>query len=96
MDLAYLMAVHWFPDRRARLEQPLLRRYHRRLEEHGVQGYSWDDCWLDYRYSVFRCLQIPLWQRSAGFPAASWWSHLERTLAAYDSLDGPALAGLHA
>ncbi len=27
-DLAYMMALHWYPERRARLEQPLLRYYH--------------------------------------------------------------------
>jgi hypothetical protein len=49
-DLAYMMAVHWYPERRARFEQPLLRRYHRVLVDGGVQRYDWDQCWNDYRW----------------------------------------------
>ena len=30
-DLAYMMAMHWYPDRRRRLERPLLDRYHATL-----------------------------------------------------------------
>ena len=41
-DLAYMMALHWYPERRARLEQPLLRYYHAELVRHGVRGYDFD------------------------------------------------------
>lgn len=49
-----LDAAHWIggsfavPDRR-RHEQALLREYHARLCTAGVDSYSWDDCWEDYR-----------------------------------------------
>ena len=39
-DLAYMMAIHWYPDRRSRLERPLLDRYHAALTSHGVDGYD--------------------------------------------------------
>jgi hypothetical protein len=86
MDVAYLIAVHWHPERRARLEQPLVRRYHRRLLENGVRGYTWEECWSDYRYCTFRSVMVPLWQWAAGLPAALWWPHLERSLAAFEDL----------
>src|SRR5262249_27236518 len=35
-DLAYMMALHWFPDRRRRHERALLDRYHAELVAHGV------------------------------------------------------------
>ena len=36
-DLAYMMAMHWYPDLRRRRERPLLDRYHAALLAHGVQ-----------------------------------------------------------
>jgi len=36
----YMMAVHWYPERRARLEAPLLERYHAGLCARGVTDYS--------------------------------------------------------
>ena len=39
-DLAYMMALHWYPDRRHRLEPALLDRYHATLLAHGVNGYD--------------------------------------------------------
>ena len=35
-DLAYMMALHWYPNRRRRLERPLLDRYHATLVAYGV------------------------------------------------------------
>jgi hypothetical protein len=35
-----MMAVHWYPERRRRLEQPLLDRYHAGLVAHGVTDYD--------------------------------------------------------
>ena len=34
-DLAYMMAVHWYPDRRRLTEAPLLDLYHAALETQG-------------------------------------------------------------
>jgi len=61
-DLAFLIA-RWEPEIRRSLEAPLLRRYHDALLGHGVTGYSWDDCFDDYRLSVILVsLFIPVWQ----------------------------------
>jgi hypothetical protein len=39
-DLAYMIAMHWYPDRRRRWEQRLLDIYHTTLAEHGVGSYD--------------------------------------------------------
>jgi Ser/Thr protein kinase RdoA (MazF antagonist) len=39
-DLAYMMAVHWYPERRRRLERTLLEHYQSVLLENGVNGYN--------------------------------------------------------
>jgi Ecdysteroid kinase-like family len=49
-DLAYMLALHWYPDRRRRMEQPLLDCYHSALLEGGVKGYDRAD--TDRRLSV--------------------------------------------
>lgn len=41
-DLAYMMAIHWFPERRRRLERESLRLYHAALTASGVGGYDFD------------------------------------------------------
>jgi hypothetical protein len=86
-DLAYMMAVHWYPERRARLEAQLIERYHAGLLAHGVTDYSLDRLWEDYRLSVIGQLAIPVWQQSVGFHTSIWWPHLHRILAAFEDLD---------
>src|SRR5262245_18640810 len=90
-DMAYMMAVHWYPERRARLEALLLDRYHGGLCAGGVKNYSRDQLQLDYRWAVIGALLIPVWQQTLGIPPAVWWSHLHRLLAAVDDLDCRAL-----
>jgi hypothetical protein len=59
-DVAYFMSQSVEPEIRAAHEENLLKDYHRLLEEHGVTGYSFDQCWDDYRASVMGCLNYPL------------------------------------
>src|SRR2546421_5766455 len=40
-DLAFMMTLYWYPERRTRLEEKLLRRYHEGLLAGGVKGYDW-------------------------------------------------------
>jgi hypothetical protein len=90
-DLAYMMAVHWYPERRARLEAQLIERYHTGLLDHGVTGYSLDRLWEDYRLTIIGHLAIPVWQQSVGIHTSIWWPHLHRILAAFEDLDCAAL-----
>ncbi|HJR05721.1 MAG TPA: hypothetical protein VJ842_00385 [Pyrinomonadaceae bacterium] len=85
-DLAFMIAFNWYPQRRARLEQQLLRRYHAALVERGVRNFSWTDCWHDYRQAVVRELFVPVWQWSSGMQPAIWWSNLEKIWMAFEDL----------
>jgi len=85
-DLAYMMALHWYPERRRRLEQPLLDRYHAALVAHGVSGYDRAALAEDYRLSVLWQLTTPIWQADHHLPPLIWWSHLERIFLAIDDL----------
>ena len=90
-DLAYMMALHWYPDRRRRYEQRLLRHYHDALQAHGVAGYAWGALLEDYRRAALGQLFIPVWQATADLPPAVWWSHLERGMLAFEDLDCESL-----
>jgi thiamine kinase-like enzyme len=85
-DLAFLMAVEWETDVRRTLEEPLLRRYYSALFANGVQNYTWEDCWNDYRLSVILVsIFIPVWQWSL-FKWAPNFSALERSMTAFKDL----------
>lgn len=85
-DLAFLIALHWYPERRRELELPTLRRYHEQLIARGVRRYAFDDLMLDYRRSAVRNLTFPLalWKR--GLAPEAWFHRLHCALAAYRDL----------
>jgi Ecdysteroid kinase-like family len=85
-DLAFMMTLFWDPNRRAIMEQPMVRRHHRTLLEAGVQDYSWDRCWTDYRWSAIRNVFIPLIQWSRGLDATYWQPNFQRAVLAFDDL----------
>jgi hypothetical protein len=85
-DLAYMIALHWYPDRRRAMERFLLTRYHDALLRRGVVDYEWERCWSDYRMSVMLQLLTPVWRWSVGLPGSSWWPVLEPALLAFDDL----------
>ncbi|HTO11720.1 MAG TPA: aminoglycoside phosphotransferase [Candidatus Binatia bacterium] len=92
-DLAYMMSLHWYPDRRRRYERPLLERYHATLVARGVTGYPFAALWDDYRLSALWQITTPVWQASWRLNPAVWWSHLERAMLTVDDLDCRALLG---
>ena len=85
-DLAYMMAVHWYPERRQRFEGLLLDHYHAALVESGVKGYDRATLDHDYRLAVLFHLVTPLFQSNVGIPPVIWWSHLERIMLAIEDL----------
>ena len=85
-DLAYMMATHWYPERRRRMERPLLDHYHAALVAHGVRGYDRRALDDDYRLSVLWQITTPVWQAAIDLPPVIWWSHLERIMLAVDDL----------
>jgi hypothetical protein len=85
-DLAYMMALHWFPDHRRRYERHLLDHYHAELLAHGVTGYDRYALYDDYRLSVLWQIATPVWQAWNNIPSGVWWPHLERIFMAVDDL----------
>ena len=84
-DLAYMMAMHWYPDRRKRVERPLLDLYHATLAAHGI-AYDRQSLENDYRLSVLWQIVTPVWQAGNNIPPVVWWNNLERILLAVDDL----------
>jgi len=85
-DLAFLVALHWSAERRAALEQPLLRHYYDHLLGQGVSAYSWEDCWNDYRASVIVMTLIPIGQFRRRMSAGVIWYGMEQSVAAFNDL----------
>ena len=85
-DLAYQMALHWYPDVRREREMALLDAYHDELLKQGVTDYSRQALQDDYRLSVLWMTMKPIWQHASGIPAWIWWSHLARIHMAAEDL----------
>jgi aminoglycoside phosphotransferase (APT) family kinase protein len=92
-DLAYMIAMHWYPDRRQRYEGLLLDRYHETLLAHGVAGYDRRTLQDDYRLSTLLRVMTPVWQATIDIPPVIWWNNLERIFLAVDDLDCQELLG---
>jgi thiamine kinase-like enzyme len=86
-DLAYMMAMLWYPDRRRRMERPLLDRYHETLLAQGVGGYDRQALDDDYRLSVLWLIMRPIGQAANNIPPRIWWLNLERIMMAVDDLN---------
>jgi Ecdysteroid kinase-like family len=92
-DLAYMIALHWYPDRRHVLERPLLDLYHATIEAHGISRYHRQSLEADYRLSVLWQIATPVWQSNANIPPVIWWNNLERIMLAVDDLGCRELLG---
>jgi len=85
-DLAYMMAMLWYPDRRLKFERPLLDRYHAELLAHGVSGYDREALGDDYRLSTLWLMTRPIVQAAMNIPPRVWWNNFERIMLAIDDL----------
>jgi len=85
-DLAYMMAIQWYPERRQALERALLNRYYETLLAHGVAGYTRGALDQDYRWSVLWHITKPVWQWAIDLPPVIWWNNLERVMMAVEDL----------
>jgi hypothetical protein len=92
-DLAYMVAMHWYPDRRRLVERPLLDCYHETLIANGIQGYDRRALDDDYRLSVLWQLTTPVRQHAFNIPPVIWWNNLERIFMAVDDLGCRELLG---
>lgn len=90
-DVACWLTSAWPSDRRAGIEQALVRDYHTRLLAYGGLAYDWDACWRDYRLGVVRALLVPLRAWADGDWTADrghcYGGQLQRALAALEDLD---------
>jgi hypothetical protein len=92
-DLAYMIAMHWYPEMRQRTEKILLDAFHEELLAGGVTGYDRGALQDDYRLTVLWQTTRPIWLRAAHIPPVVWWPHLERIHLAADDLDCRELLG---
>ena len=85
-DLAFLIALGGFAERRPELEAHLIDTYYKTLIECGVRNYSRVDFWQDYRRSAIRNLNIPVIFWSQGKHPTTWQGALERAFQSYNEL----------
>ena len=89
-DLAYAIVLDWETEQRRQFEAPILRHYHAQLTQRGVEGYSWEQLYDDYRLSVAMGVYIATEYCRGGFINEQWvpvWlPMLQRSLTACDDL----------
>lgn len=90
-DLAYFMSQSLTPEDRKAADGQVLGAYHRALVAGGVEGYSHEQCWEDYRLGILFCACYPL---NAGAldlvndrAVALFEAMLTRSMAAISDLD---------
>ena len=86
-DLAYMMALNWMPECRRSMEYSLVRQYYDSLCSFGVENYSWQECWNDYRLSVIQMFFIPIHQWYRDLAPWLWYSNFECVTAAFRDLN---------
>jgi hypothetical protein len=59
-DASYFLGAGLPVEERRQHERQLLRQYYEALRARGVQGYSWDRCWADYRRYAFAGLLMAI------------------------------------
>ncbi|MDH5736762.1 MAG: ecdysteroid 22-kinase family protein [Gammaproteobacteria bacterium] len=59
-DIAYYLSQSLTSEICGAIEEELLAAYHDRLLQNGVQHYTWEECWRDYRLLVLFCLIYPV------------------------------------
>lgn len=60
-DVAYFVGSGLSSDARREHEEHLVRGYYDALIDRGVAGYSFDDCWLDYRWGTWSGLMMAIY-----------------------------------
>ncbi len=88
-DLAYIIALDWDVATRRRLEEPVLRHYLHHLRARGVNAYSWQQLFDDYRHAVVMGVYIATEYCRGGINEPLrfvWLRKLQRALTACDDL----------
>ena len=85
-DLAYMIALHLYPEHRKRFEAPMLDSYWAALAQQGVD-YHRDEVQLDYRVGIIVGLLMPIMEFTWKIVTYDWIPKLEKAFAAFDELD---------
>jgi Ecdysteroid kinase-like family len=59
-DIAYFMSQSLTPEDRKAADEQVVRAYHDALRAGGVEDYSFEQCWDDYRLGILFCSVYPL------------------------------------
>lgn len=59
-DIGYLMSQSIGVSDRRSGEKGIIERYHQTLVDGGVEGYSIEDCWADYKRALMFCVTYPV------------------------------------
>jgi aminoglycoside phosphotransferase (APT) family kinase protein len=59
-DVGYFLSQSLIPEERKGVEEDLVRSYHTALLDNGVTGYSYEQCWEDYRLATLFVSVYPL------------------------------------
>jgi len=89
-DLAYAIVLDWPVAIRRAHEEAILRHYHQQLLDRGIEGYTWQELFDDYRLCVAMGVYIATEYCRGGMNLSSqdyWLGMLQRTLTAVDDLD---------
>ncbi|MCL2815520.1 MAG: ecdysteroid 22-kinase family protein [Oscillospiraceae bacterium] len=91
-DLSHLTRVGFSDDLKREIQRSLVEHYHKTLLANGVTGYSWDECWRDYRLNAVTKVLIPFYQY-AGFKIKydEWIGDLQGLVYNYEYLNGDEL-----
>ena len=93
-DLVFTLVLDWEPAMRRHLEEPVLRHYHHSLRQRGIDDYTWEQLWADYRLMAPMGVYIATEYCRGGINEPQrwvWLPMLQRTLTACDDLDCRAL-----
>ena len=94
-DVAFLVATGLSTESRRCGEKGIVDAYHRRLVELGVDGYSAERCWEDYRFGLFQGPFITVLGALVAQPTARgdemFTVMAERSAAAINDLDAMSL-----
>jgi aminoglycoside/choline kinase family phosphotransferase len=95
-DVAYFLSGNLKPEVRRAAEKDLLRLYVTTLQQHGVQNYSFEQCFEEYRFSTLFCLLYAVIVIGTLDPTnarglAMFHANFERVAAAITDLDAGAL-----
>ncbi len=88
-DIAYAIVLDWEVETRRNMELPILKHYHDQLIKHGVNDYTWDQLYDDYRLCAAMGVYVATEYFRGGGEGqwvSQWLLMLRRALTACDDL----------